>query len=202
MLFIGGKTPNLYTLTAMSANYQNAQLYQKVAQEALVQCHRIYSGQQAQFTVMIENIITTLDVREILTPNGLSLIMGENYMGNASVRAAILCYEATFFARLGDRHALLAGLKETIADSLCHPVPPTSTSEDIFNKSLLAPELREPHATVSEAIDAMSYNRWLVSLLALILWTKPVYVFELDKKGDPTGRVLPADHQGERREHQ
>ncbi len=168
-------------------SHANVKLFKEIAQESLVQCHRMHSGCNDVFTFFVESLITTLEVRQIFTVEGLRNLMGENYMGNSQIRSFILTYETVFFANLGDANALYRDLYEIIADAVSISYP---DNEEDKSKALLAPEVAEQVATYREACEVMVHNRWITSMMALILWTKPVYEFITIRTGNDTKQIL------------
>lgn len=169
----------------MSQN--NVKLFRKIAQDSLEQCHRMHAGCNEIFTFFIEALITTLELRQIFTVDGLKNITSDRFMGNSQYRSFLLTYETVFFANLGDKHALYRELYETIADAVCVYKPVDGTDID---KVLLSSEVTDQLATYEEAVEVMIHNRWITSMMALILWTVPVYEFYTMRVGGEDKTIL------------
>lgn len=157
-----------------SIAYSHVQLFRKVIQDTLVQCHQVFSGEQELFTYFYEQVTTGLNVRQIGTVEGLQTLTGEAFLGNVSVRNYILTMETIFFANLGDRHALLASLHDVLVDAMSFKQP----SDEKERKLVLMPaDITERQASGAELVELFEYNRWIIPIIALILWSRPVYGF-------------------------
>ena len=155
-----------------SIAYNNVQIFRAVTKNTLEQAHRMFSGEQLAFTMFIEQLVTTVNLRQIFTPEGMQAFTGEGFLNNAVGRNYILTLDGLFFANLADRHALRTSLEEILIESLTYYHP----QDDIErNKVLLSPEIIEVSATGEEIQEVFKYNRWMIPMLAIILWSKPVY---------------------------
>ncbi len=163
--------------------YSNVQLFRKVIQESLEQAHRIFSGEQEAFTYFVEQSVTGSNVRHILTVEGLQTLTGESFLGNEAVRNYILTLDVLFFANLGDRHALLTSLTEVLTDSLSYR---QAADAHEASKILMPLDILERAAEPNEIKEIFEFNRWLIPVIAMILWSKPVYAFREVKEGNST----------------
>ena len=155
-----------------SLAYNNVQIFRAVTNNTLEQAHRMFSGDQLAFTMFIEQLVTTVNIRSIFTPEGMQAITGESFLNNPVARNYILTIDSLFFANLADRHALRKGLEEILIEALCYN---TVQVESERNKVLLSPEIVEVAATGSEIEEVFKYNRWIIPLLAILMWSKPIY---------------------------
>lgn len=155
-----------------SAAYNNVQIFRNVTNATMVQAHRMFSGDQVAFTMFVEQLITTVNIRSIFTTEGMKALTGEHFLNGAVTRNFILTIDSLFFANLADRHQLRSSLEEVLIEALSYNMPHDDAER---NKVLLSPEILEANATATEIEEVFKYNRWVIPLLAVLLWSKPVY---------------------------
>ena len=163
--------------------YSHIQIFRSVIQDSLEQCHRIFSGEQETFTYFIEQLITGSNIRHIFTVEGLATLTGDNFLGNVAARNYMMTLDTLFFANLGDRHTLTSTLIDVLVDSLAYK---EADLEEDKSKILIPVDILERAASANEIREVLQYNRWLIPLIALIVWSKPVYAFHQVKDGNTT----------------
>lgn len=147
---------------------------------AIDQAFEIFKGSRLDFTIWLEELITTTQIRHITTDDGLTNVRA--MLSNESTRDFLLTLDMLVHSRIADQYLLYKGLITTLTNSLSIDGFSTDAVQNDRSVNLFQAEYIERVPSKEVTSKLLMNNKILVSILAICLFGRPR--FYVEKVGD------------------